>query len=597
MHRMRPVCAVVMLAWAITAWARVDLAPETYKDWQRYDGALIRIVEFPGIRSFSRSDLLLVMATEKPSWIRRYLPLGSRTVFIAEDFASDLYRVAHYYQREGFPDVIIRGSIESLGRDNAELKLKLEIVEGPPMILTAWQVASGEAGGVDSARWASRLAIKLGKRLAQSDLIASADTLAYKVQTNGFARAHATYTIAADSATHTAAVSFAVIPGDYCLFGSTSITGLKTVSEQTIRRELAYRELEPYSPLKVQDTRENITRMEVFTLVNVRPDTSIPDNILPMRVETQETRRYRLRASAGYDLSTRERAQVEFTDLNFFGRGRRLTSTTIGARKVRSTELRLFWPHTPWNFTAVTLAPKWNYSLEVSGLRVDTRSNTTILSAKPMRRVTVALSNEIGSERVRVIRTDSDSSYSILKSVEQFSVGWDTRDNPLIPRRGHFIGFTATESGLFYGTDERWWRLRWNASAVQPIARFTSLAMRAEYGIMGPLYETPASPLQERFRYGGPANVRGWKTNHLSPRDPAAGNLAVGGNTAFFGTLELRQNIWGPVTLAGFVDAGNVWTTYVTVRPLRSPAVGRLGPALHHSRRTYPPRLRPSTPR
>ena len=153
---------------------------------------------------------------------------------------------------------------------------------------------------MDSARWASRLAVKNGKRLAQSDLIASADTLAYKVQTNGFARAHAEYDIAADSAAHTATVAFTVYPGDYCLFGPTTITGLKTVSEQTVRRELAYQELDPYSPLKVQDTRENITRMEVFTLVAVRPDTSVAGNILPVRIETQETRRYRMRANAGY---------------------------------------------------------------------------------------------------------------------------------------------------------------------------------------------------------------------------------------------------------------------------------------------------------
>jgi outer membrane protein assembly complex protein YaeT len=561
---LRRVSLLALVAWASVAWGRVELTPKTYKDWQHFNGALCRVIEFPGIHAFSRSELLAIMATEKPAWLRRYVPMGRRTVFNAEVFASDLYRVEHFYHREGFPDIVVTGYVLPI-KGSSDLRLKVELQEGPPMVLQSWQITSGNAGGVDSARWAPRLAIKTGKRLAQSDLIASVDTLTYKVETNGYARAHTEYRIDADSAAHAASVAFTVNPGDYCALGTTRIRGLKTVSEQTVRRELAYREGNAYSPDKLELTRENIVGMQLFTLVTVRADTSVAGNILPVYVDTQESRRYRIGANAGYDTQSGQRAQIEFTDLNFFGRGRRFTSINTVALLNRSTEIRLFWPHTPWNVTDVTFAPKWNYDLSIRDVHVDTRTNTTILSAKPLRMVTVALSNEIGSERVRVVRTGPDSTSSNFKSVETFSIGWDTRDNPLLPRRGHFLGSTFSESGLFYGVRQRWWRMRFDASGIHPVNRFTALAARGEYGIMGPLYRSPLTPLQERFRYGGPMNVRGWGLNNLSPRD--ATGTSQGGNAAFYGTVELRRNIYGPVVLAGFLDVGNVWSDYADIQP------------------------------
>lgn len=568
----RLLCAfAVLLLLAITTTAYGQFALDDYEKWQSYNGWRIRVIEFPGIHSFTRGELITVMATEHPSWMRRYVRIGRRTIFYADDFAADLFRVRRFYQREGYPYAFARGYVYP-DYERQEIKLKVEIIEGPPLILESWRMIFGSdsGAGVDSARWSQSLAIKIGKRVAQSDLRRSADTLAYKLKVIGHARAKVDYKLDVDSTSNTAKATFILYPGHFCWIGETRITGLKQVSEGTARRELAYRELEPFSPVKLEATRRNLVRLETFTQVSVQADTSSLHDTLTVWIRTEEGARYHLRLGGGYDTEVRSRVSAEFIDLNFFGRGRRLTCNTSWAEIRRRIETRLFWPHTPFNATDITLAPKWELEIK-PGFKLETLTSTTILSASPLELVNVSFSNEVG----RAQRTDRDTSITppdyakdYLKSVETFSVGWDTRDHPLMPKKGHFLGLTLAESGMFYRTDLRWWRAMFMARGLYPATRQVVLAGKTDVGIMGPLYDTPQTPIEERFYLGGPTTVRGWSQDHLAPRLVGAERTPIGGDLSLSLTAEIRYNFWGMLSTAFFCDAGNVWKNEKVWQPL-----------------------------
>ncbi|MBU0507474.1 BamA/TamA family outer membrane protein [bacterium] len=578
---LRLILTLLLLATAATRLNAVDLSLDDYQQWQGYNGWRIQVIKFPGIKSFARAEILTVMATEKPTWLRRYVRIGSRTIFYADDFTADLFRIERFFRREGFPNAVIRGSIRPREK-HRELVLKVEIVEGPSLLLKNWRLdlRGPQDVGVDSARWALAMPIKIGKRLALSDVKTSADTLAYKLRQIGHARARVEYIVETDSVENTAEVTFILEPGSFCYFGQTHITGLKQLSHGTARRELTFRDFEPFAPHKLEETRLRLVRLEIFNFVSVRADTTVPGDTLPVWIETQEGWRYRVRLGAGYDTDERARASAEFVDLNFFGRGRRLTWGVSIAEIRRQTEARLFWPHTPWNATDITLAPKWELNIE-KAYHLETQTASTILSASPLPKVTASLSNEVGTERRRD-RVDSldaesqlTSALTILKSVETVSAAWDTRDNPLVPRMGHMIGLTFSESGAVYRTDQRWWRALLAGRVFIPATRFTVLAGKSEIGIMGPLHDSPVTPIQERFYLGGPSTVRGWARRHLSPRAEDADRTPLGGNFSFYLTTELRHNVWGPVTLALFMDAGNVWKKERDWQPLDVyPSVG-----------------------
>ncbi len=562
-HPGRWLIALALLLAVRAGWASFTL--EEFEQWSTHDGQRIRVMSFPGIKTFSRSDLLMIMATDKPTWIRRYLPIGHRVVFYADDFAADLLRIERFYAREGFPDANVKGIVKPRGKD---LEVKFEIEEGPPIILSSWRFVwlSDSGAGLDSVRWSKKLLIKNGKRLALSDVQSSADTLRYLLQTIGHARANVSFDVKRDAVNYTAQLDFLLQPGHYNYFGTTRFTGLRQFTEQTVRRELTYHEQDHYDIRELEKTRIRIVRLEAFNFVSARADTSVPGDVLPVSISTEEGNRYRLRMSGGYHTLERARAEAEFTDLNFFGRGRRWTLHGTRSEFRREVDFRLFWPHTPWNFTDITEQPKWELLFE-PGLHLETRSVTTTLSASPSLNVTTALSNEAGIVIRRWLSVSNEDSLitRYVRSVERFTAGWDVRDNPLVTRKGHFLGGTIAESGAFYGATFRWWKTMLNARAWVPQGRFWTLAGRADAGVMGPLFQSPRTPIDDRFKLGGPGTVRGWARETLSPR-AEDGTTPIGGDFTLSATTEVRRNIWGPVVVAVFLDVGNVWKNYWTAK-------------------------------
>lgn len=559
--------------------ARAQFTLEEYEKWQHYTGWPIRIIEFPGVDAFARTDVLDIMATEKPTWLRRYLPFGSRTTFYAEDFAADLLRVRSFYAREGFPHAVVTGTVVAR-EDKEDLRLVVQIDEGNPLILRHWSLRQpeGSHAGVDSARWSERIPVRIGKRLSQTDLQIAADTLRYKLRLIGHARAIVTFDTM-NTANDSVDVVFLLNAGPYCRFGQTQITGLKQVSEGTARRELAYREYAPYTPLLLDETRKRLLRLETFRMVRADIDLAQPSDTLDVLIRTEEGNRYIVRTGAGYDTDQGVHLSGELSDLNFFGRARRFTLETAVSDLLsdpqrldtaglfndqkeidRKIGFKLFWPHTPIDATDITIAPSWQYKYDV-GTIVRTTSASTTISSAPFPKVAVSLSNEFGRQNVKVDSIGSESRISSI-SIESFSFGWDTRDNPLVPRRGQVLSLSIAESGLLWKLADRWWRATAGGRILIPANKFTVFAFRSEVGFMGTLHESAETPSHERFRLGGVSNIRGWGRNLIGPRAAEDDNLVLGGNYSHFGTIEMQRDVWGPMALILFTDTGNVWPEF-----------------------------------
>jgi outer membrane protein assembly complex protein YaeT len=567
---------LLALILAFAPVVRADFTLEEFEQWQRYTGWPIRVIEFPGIHSFARSDVLDIMATEKPTWLRRYVPIGSRTTFYAEDFAADLLRVQNFFAREGFPHCVVIGKV--LPREKKEdLRLIVQIDEGDPLILRQWsleQVGNSKAG-VDSARWSQKLPIRIGKRLSLTELQTSADTLRYKLRLIGHARADVTFdTTHVDS--DSAEVIFKLAPGPFCRFGQTRITGLKQVAEGTARREMTYREYEPYTPLALDETRKRLLRLETFRMVRADVDLAQESDTLDVLIRTEEGNRYIVRVGSGYDTEDGVHLSGELSDLNFFGRARRFSLETSASNLIsdpqrfdtagvfnvtreidRSIGFSLLWPHTPVDATDITIKPSWKYEYNV-GTIVRTSSAQTSISSTPLPKVAVSLSNEFGRQTVEIDSANSEVSISTI-SIESFALGWDTRDNPLVPRQGHVMSLTLAESGALWNLADRWWRAKFGGRVLVPLNRTTIFATRGEVGFMGTLHQSTETPIQERFRLGGVSNVRGWGRDQVGPRAADDDKLVLGGNFSIFNSYELQHDVWGPMALILFSDVGNVW--------------------------------------
>lgn len=96
-----------------------------------------------------------------------------------------------------------------------------------------------------------------------------------------------------------------------------------------------------------------------------------------------------------------------------------------------------------------------------------------------------------------------------------------------------------------------------------PMGQHREFVARGVIGAARGWNYTILTPFENRFFMGGTNSVRGWQSNTLGPGTFKATSgsriITLGGEYKLELNAELRQDIWSPLELAVFLDAGNVW--------------------------------------
>jgi outer membrane protein assembly factor BamA len=126
----------------------------------------------------------------------------------------------------------------------------------------------------------------------------------------------------------------------------------------------------------------------------------------------------------------------------------------------------------------------------------------------------------------------------------------DTRDDPLDPKRGRFLGLDLALSHGVLGGDS-FAKTFVQAASYAPLGGRLVLALSGRLGLARTFRdEPPRLPLPDRFFAGGDYSLRGYAVDAVSPE---------GGNALLIGTAELRFTARRRVELAAFSDVGNVY--------------------------------------
>ena len=158
----------------------------------------------------------------------------------------------------------------------------------------------------------------------------------------------------------------------------------------------------------------------------------------------------------------------------------------------------------------------------------------------------------------------------------------DTRDDPLDPRRGHFLltdtilssrwlGGNTLVKGFVQGT------------TYQLLTAHTIVALSAQLGLARTFGEEQLLvPKPDRFFAGGDYSMRGFGVDEVLPD---------GGNALLIGGIELRRHLVGAFWAAAFAEAGNVYPLVSDMSLRRPPLHRRPRPALQERGRAPPVRL------
>lgn len=355
-----------------------------------------------------------------------------------------------------------------------------------------------------------------------------------------------------------------VVPGPRTRVDHIVISGLEATREEVVRRELALEEGGALGLQKVLESQRRLGSLGIFQKVSLSemdPESSARSVV----VTADEGPRTTVAYGIGYAEHERLRFSTEVTRRNLWGldrsitafarisfRGSRLESTfrepyLFGRRhELFVTAFREEEDRDGFDFvryggllqTGRTLSRSWSLILRYA------YQETSIFNIEdPLDEV----------DRQFRSTTFSGPSASVVN---------DTRDDPLDPHRGRFIGADVQLSHEVLGGDS-FMKGYLQAATYQRVAARTVLAVSGRLGLgrtFG-LDEPLRLPLPDRFFAGGDYSLRGFATDLAGPIvvSPTGEVIPTGGNGLLLGGAELRYDVGRRFSAAAFTEAGNVY--------------------------------------
>ncbi len=443
----------------------------------------------------------------------------------------------------------------SLEQRNGEWRARFTIEPGEPVIVTEIDTRILGEGGSDSALLdiVAQSPLRTGRRLNHQEYDRLRNRLQATASMRGyFAASFEQRRLEVDPSERTARVVLHMNTGPRYRFGAVAVEQ-DVVSEDLLQRIVLLREGDPYDANALLEAQYRLTDTTYFSSVVLESGTPDPETLaVPITIETNETRRQRIRLGLGYATDTRLRGSigVDWRHLNKAGHS-------------AGTELRLSEVLTEISgrYRIPIGDPLKERLLFRGGLIQEDLAD--IVSRRASVGVSHVTARGGGWQRTlfadvleELTRVPNEPELRDLLVIPGIGMEKLIADDVLFPRDGFRLRGELRGSHQYLGANTDFLRFSADANRVASVGENWRFFLRSAVGI-GIVDDVGALPASQRFFAGGDQSVRGYSYNSLGPRD-ADGNL-VGGRHLLFGSVEAERVVWGRVALAAFLDAGNAF--------------------------------------
>ena len=361
-----------------------------------------------------------------------------------------------------------------------------------------------------------------------------------------------------------ARVSLVVEPGQRTIVEHVVLAGLDRTRDVTVEREMLLRPGEPFSFERVLESQRRLSSLGIFERVQISELDPGRERRRDVVVSVQEAPRTSWSWGVGYSEQDRLRGSVELTRRNLGGLGR--TASVFARGSFRGSRLLLNLRE-PWLFGRRLDSFLTGFWEEEDRTSFDYNRKGGIVQA----------GRSLDSRTSLILRYlyQDTNVYNIEGSLDEIdrqyrtyavsgpsaSVVFDTRDDPLEPRRGLFLGADLQLSLDALG-GESYLRSFFQAVRVSRLRADLVFVLSGRVGLAATFAdEPPLLPLPERFFAGGDYGPRGFPVDGVGPKVVGTdGTLyPTGGNALVLGGAELRYNLSRSFQLASFLDTGNVY--------------------------------------
>jgi outer membrane protein insertion porin family len=419
-------------------------------------------------------------------------------------------------------------------------------------------------------RGPEELALREGLPYRLADVARSREALVSAWRRAGYLEVKVGSDVVLSEARDEARVSLVVEPGLRTIVEHVVLAGLDRTRDVTVEREMLLRPGEPFSFERVLESQRRLSSLGIFERVQISELDPGRERRRDVVVGVQEAPRTSWSWGVGYSEQDRLRGSVEVTRRNLGGLGRTASAFARGSFRGNRFLLNL---REPWLFGRKLdsfLTGFWEEEDRTSfdynrlggivqiGRTLDTR---TSLILRYLYQDTNVFNIEGSLDAIdRQYRTYAVSGPSA-------SVLFDTRDDPLEPRRGIFLGADVQLSLDAFG-GESYLRSFFQAVRVSRLRSDLVLVLSGRVGLAASFADTPPLlalpallPLPERFFAGGDYGPRGFPVDGVGPKVLGTDGVLypTGGNAVLLGGAEMRYNLSRSFQLASFLDTGNVY--------------------------------------
>src|SRR5216110_1962046 len=523
----------------------------------------VRRIRFEGNEHFSERVLRKQMKTKGKTLISFFDKSGRLE---ETQLQQDLDSIREWYQNHGYIDVEVK-DVRRERSENGPMIITIVLAEGPQYHVNKILISGEKVTTEEKIR--ALLKMKEGSVYSPKALHDDAKALADAYGSGGYVDL-----VILPEGTP---VGPARIDVHYNIEESTrsfvnriNIEGNTRTKDKVIRREVLVAPGDVFNTVRVDVTKKRLENLGYFAKVETYPeDTDIPGR-KDLTILLQEKRTGSLSFGGGFSTVDKLVGFAELTQGNFdlFN----WPSFTGGGQKFR---LRLQYGTERKDFILAVTEPYFlDRRLALTGQVFYTEAN--YLSAEYNQRnyglatelrkpINAYTSATLGYQlqEIDIFDVAASASEFIQSQKGSFTeskvfggVVFDSRDNPLLSRRGRRVSFSPYIAGGFLGGDTQIYGLDLEASQYFHLPWDTILVINGEVATVSQWGNGNDVPIFERLYLGGSNNLRGFPFREVGPQDENGEPL--GGKSMWRTTIEWTFPIIEKARGAVFYDTGFV---------------------------------------
>jgi translocation and assembly module TamA len=476
---------------------------------------------------------------------------------------ADADLLAEMLVSQGYYDAVVEPRTEG---SDGQLRVVLVAEPGQQYRFASVELPGLNAAGPEAGRLRDAFAVKAGDPVIAQDVIAGGLALTQSLGELGFAGAKlGDQDIEINHQTHLATLVLPVNPGPIARFGKIAVTGQPPFNAHHVGIIARFKPGDRFERSKVDDLRRALIATTLVANADIQVVPVDGGRTVDLAVRLEPAPRHTIAGELGYGTGQGARAEVDWTDRNFFNPEGAITLRGVGGTKEQLAAIQFRRS----NF--LQRDQVLNLSVSAGHQKFDAYEARTVQLAGNIERQ----SNFIWQKKwtwtygAEVLGTDERGVFNPdrMKETRKFAIaalplgaGYDGSDSLLDPTRGFRLSGRLSPELSAHGGKFPYARAQIDASAYHPVSDSVVAAGRVRFGTIVGASVFDIAP-SRRFYSGGGGSVRGYGYQQLGPRD-IDGDPIGGRGLAEFGVearIRLKQ-FGGNFGVVPFFDGGTLTT-------------------------------------